>query len=417
MHEAWRPTRHEDETRAATGTQGFHAAKRSLAMFVSFVGLMLAFVALMFVPAVASLLTVHRASAVAVAVAWLACTAAATTAYHLTGLSRLYLVLDAIESIGIQAGVCLLVYRSGGALSIFWLAYLWHTQLIAGLGFRVRNLAVIATAPTALVLAFWLKGDSASVLLTLLVGVMGAYFYGVMARLHSSREASRAREALLKRNLARLGVAEERSRIARDLHDSVAGELAALAWRLRQVPLGPQATPLGTCETEVAHIEGRIRGVLTNLRRVVFDLRQEHRGWVDTIAVLRERCHDLCASRQLVFSVSGAPEGSHAERLADDVQCIVSELVRNATTHADPSLVEVRIQIGDGVRLSVSDDGTGLPPDSASRSSGGLANLRARVTRLGGELRIQSANPGTHVEVRLPAVSHDHGMVTVPGSS
>jgi signal transduction histidine kinase len=400
-----------EQAGAPTGIQRFHAARRSPPTFLGVLALIVLFVALMFVPAVASLVTIHRSTAVTVGVAWLVCAVAATTAYHLTGLSRLYFALDTVESLSLQAGVCLLVYRSGSAVSIFWLAYLGHAQVIAALGFVAQNLVVIAAGPTALVLLFWLKGAPASALLSLLVGSMGAWLYSVMARLHSSREASRVREVQRENSLARLCIGEERNRIARDLHDGVAGELAALAWRLRQIPLGAEATTLPASEAEVNHLEGRIRSVLKNLRHVVLDLREERRSWVDTVVALRERCHDLCGSRQLVFDVSGAQDGPLMEGLADDVQCIVSELVRNAAVHADPRRVEVRIRILDRVEVSVSDDGTGLPSDHGSRSSGGLANLRSRVLRLGGSVDIQSTNPGTRVEVRLPPLTQREGRV------
>jgi len=391
-----------------------HSSQRSLLPVLGFFGLVLLFVALTSVPAVASLLGIRRSTAVTVAVAWFVCTAAATVAYHLTGLSRLYRVLDAIESLSLQAGVCLFVYRSGSAVSVFWLAYLGHAQLVASVGFCAQNLAVIALGPCSLALFFGLNGDPASALISLLIGAMGALVYGTMARMHSTLEASRAREAQLKHSLARFRVAEERSRIARDLHDGIAGELAALAWRLRRIPVRSEGTTLDAAESEVNHLEGRIRSVLENLRRVVLDLREEQHSWVDTLAALRERCHDLCGSRQLDFSVSGALDEPLTERIAEDVQCIISELVRNATRHASPRRVEVRIRIGDGVEVSVADDGTGLPPDYASHSSGGLANLRTRITRLGGEFEVQLRNPGTLVKVRLPAFTDDPELLSDP---
>jgi signal transduction histidine kinase len=405
----------ETEQGARWGIARAHAAQRSLVPLFGFLALALLFVGLTFVPAVASLLGVHRGTALAVVGVWLGCMTAATTAYHLSGYSRLYRLFDAIESLGIQAGVCLFVYRSGGAVSIFWLAYLAHAQLLASVGYCAQNLAIIASGPATLTLVFWLNGDKASALLSLLIGAMGAHVYSTLARVHSSLEASRAREAQLENRLARLRLAEERGRIARDLHDGVGGELAALMWRLRRVPMDADAKPLDAGESELGHLEGRIRRVLENLRRVVLDLREEHRSWVDTLAALRERCYDLCAGRQLDFSVAGALGGPLAPNLAADIECIVSELVRNAVTHGSPLRVEVRIRIGEGIEVSVSDDGTGLAPEIGNQSSGGLANVRARVTRLGGKLDIRTANSGTHLEVYLPGVVHEPNSAAPAG--
>ena len=378
-----------------------HAAQRSLQSILGFYALLLLFVAVTFVPAVASLLTVQRSTAIAVAIAWFMCSTAATAAYYRAGISRLYRFLEALESVALQTGVCLFIYRSGSVLSIFWLAYLGHTQMIASLGFCAQNLAVIASGPCVLTALFWLGGEHASALVSLLVGAMGMLVYSTMARMHSALDAARIREEQLKVGLARFRVAEERSRIARDLHDGIGGELAALAWRLRQLPAALASATLDSSESDVKDLEQRISSVIANLRRVVLDLREGQRSWVDLLAALRRRCHDLCADRTLDFSVSGALDEPLTQRIAENVECIISELVRNAIRHGNPRSVVVRVRIWDSVELSVSDDGTGLASELASLSSGGLANVRTRVTRLGGELTIRAAHPGTHVDVRL----------------
>jgi signal transduction histidine kinase len=406
------PPQSERNLLVAWGIPEAHASQRSRVSILGFIGLVLSFVALTSLPAVASALTTDRGTALAVSMAWLTCTVAATAAYHLTGLSRVYRALDLIESVGIQTGVCLFVYRSGNAASVFWLAYLGHAQLIASLGLCAQNLAVVTLGPCSLALFFWLRADPASAFISLLIGALGAFVYGATARLHSDLEASRAREAQLKDNLARFRVSEERSRIARDLHDSVGGELAALAWRLRRIALGPAGTTLDAAETEVSQLELRIRSVLESLRCVVLDLREQKYSWVDTLAALRERCQDLCGGRQLEFIVSGALDERLAERIAAELQAIIGELVRNATTHGKPRRVEVRIRIGDEIELSVSDDGTGIDRERANRSSGGLANIRARVTRLGGEFDLRSGNAGTLVKVRLPALTDDPELLS-----
>lgn len=386
------------------GIPGAHAAQRAPQSVLGFYALVVLFVAVTFVPAVASLLAVQRRTAIAVAVTWFVSSTAATAAYYRTGLSRLYRFLDAFESVGIQTGVCLFVHDSGSPRSIFWLAYLGHTQMIASLGFCAQNLAVIAAGPCVLTLGFWFDGAQASALVSLLIGAMGMLVYSTMARMHSALDAARAREQQLEISLARFRVAEERSRIARDLHDGIGGELAALAWRLRQIPVAPVSATVDPSDSEPSDLEGRIRSVLANLRRVVLDLREDQRTWVELLASLRQRCHELCGDRTLDFSVSGALDEPLAQRIAEAVQCIVSELVRNASRHANPRRVEVRIRIGRSVELSVSDDGSGLAPDYAFQSAGGLANVRTRVTQLGGELTIRAAEPGTHIEVRLPAL-------------
>ena len=169
-----------------------HAVHRSLPSTVAGAAMVCFFAALMFVPGVSSLLRIDPLPAAGVAVVWVTSLAAATTAYHVTGLSWLYLALDLVESLGVQLGVCFLIFRSGNALSFLWLAYLGHLQMVASVGFSSRNLAVIAAGPVALALAFWSKGDPASAWLSLLVGAMGSFIYSVMARVYLDLEQTRA---------------------------------------------------------------------------------------------------------------------------------------------------------------------------------------------------------------------------------
>ena len=386
-----------------------HAAHRSwpstlggLALFSLFPALVL------FVPGVPSLLAIERSTGVAVAAAWLVLFLAASSAYHRGGLSHLYLVLDFAESLALQLGICLLVYCSGSALSILWLAYLAHVQLAASVGLSARNMLVVAAGPLGLALAFWLTGQSGSAWLTLLVGAVGTHAYHVMARVYSDLEQVHVREAALKETLARLRVDEERTRISRDLHDRVATELAALTWRLRSPSLTDRETQATAEElqTEMRRLGERIRGALAGLRQVVLDLRREPHGWEEMLAALRELCRDLCEGRALVFEADQASSAPLSPSAIEDLQCIVLELVRNAVTHAEPRQIRVRIRVGDGVRVSVADDGCGLAREHARRASGGLANMRLRVERHGGQVEIQTARPGTRITFSLPAV-HD----------
>ena len=383
-----------------------HAAHRSWSSTLGGVAVLSLFPALMFVPGVPLLLSIDRTAAVAVAAAWLTLSVAASSAYRIGGLSRLYLALDFVESFGIQFGTCLLVYRSGSAVSILWLAYLAHVQMAASVGPSARNMALVAGAPLGLGLAFWLTGESGSAWLTVLVGAVGTQIYHVMARVYLDLEQTCTREAQLKEALAHLRVDEERTRISRDLHDCVAGELAALAWRLRYtaVAQGDAEPSAEALQAEMRRLSERIRGAISSLRNVVLDLRVEPHGWDEMLAALRELCQDLCEGRELVFEADDAPDRLLSQRALDDLRCIVIELVRNAATHAEPAQIEVQIRVHDGVQVSVSDDGCGLLRAHTRQASGGLANIRARVQRLGGQVDIQTARPGTRVMISLPAV-------------
>ena len=97
------------------GIARIHATQRSLTAVLGLLALMTVFIALLFVPGVTSLLKVQRDVALGVVVTWLVSIAAANVAYRVTGLSRLYVVLDFVESLSMQAGLGFLIYRSGAS--------------------------------------------------------------------------------------------------------------------------------------------------------------------------------------------------------------------------------------------------------------------------------------------------------------
>lgn len=379
-----------------------HAAHRSMPSTLAGVAIIVSFPALLFVPGMPSLLSIDRASAVAVALAWLVLLATASAAYRIFGLSRLYLAFDLVESLGIELGIWLLVYRSGSAVHFLWLAYFAHVQLAASVGLNRWNLSIVVAGPWGLALAFGLKGEPGGAWLSLFVGAMGAYLYNVTARMYSNAEQTRTGQSRPEEALARLCVEEERTRIARDLHDRVCSELAALAWRLRRPAVVIGGNDSRAIETELHRLGERIRGALTSLRNVVLDLRREQRTCAEMLAGLGELCQDLCEGRKLVFE----SDHTFCERvpisMTDDLQCIILELVRNSVSHADAAQIEVRLRVRDCIELSVADDGCGLRPEHKHRAFGGLANVRVRVQGLGGKLDIQSARPGTRVAISLP---------------
>jgi signal transduction histidine kinase len=267
--------------------------------------------------------------------------------------------------------------------------------MTASLGSSWRYLAIIAAGPAALLVAFALDGNVASSLISVFAGALGVTVCNLMARVYYDLEATRRREAHLKLSLTKLRVTEERSRIARDLHDGVGSELAALVWRLRRLATDP-GTGSAKLEDELVAMERRVRNVLGDLRQVVLDLRPAPASWAETIKALRERCQELCDGRDLVFDAEGLPDECQAN-LAAHLQRIVVELVHNAAAHADPKHVEVRLRDADW---------TG--------SHGGLANIQERVAELGGRVDYSASPSGTRFEIALPIAGLSAGPPMAP---
>jgi signal transduction histidine kinase len=248
-------------------------------------------------------------------------------------------------------------------------------------------------------LRFAVDANPGSALVAVLTGVLGVAFYVVVGRMYDQVESGRRRETDLKTRLAEMRVAQERVRIARDLHDSVGSELAALVWRARVLA---QDSPHRERAADLSALERRAMTALDQLRDVVLGLRADPMVWSEATAALAQRCRDQCRDMTLDFVVEGEMDTTTQASLWLEVQRIVLELVRNAVNHAGGNRVEVRLRAGERFELTVNDDGHGIRHGHWQQSPGGLANVRARVQNLVGQMNVDSDPSGTRIEIRLP---------------
>ena len=202
----------------------------------------------------------------------------------------------------------------------------------------------------------------------------------------------------------RLGVIEERERIARDLHDGVIQSLFA-------VGMGLQGTAAIAADERVSdriqEAIGEIDRAIGDLRGYIFDLRPEvARNRLSE--ALDQLAHDFEARSGVTtvadFDVS--IEGTLEPHAVQVIQ-IVREALSNVAKHAGATTCRISMRRQDGYALvEIDDDGHGFDPDAPLRSGMGLPNLRARAETLGGELRVSStAGQGTTVQVRLAIVA------------
>jgi PAS domain S-box-containing protein len=214
--------------------------------------------------------------------------------------------------------------------------------------------------------------------------------------------------AELRRLAAHIEVAreEERTRIARELHDELGGALTSLKLEMRK--LQDQATVpavrdgLGQLGVYVSDTINRVRRIATDLRPSVLD----DLGLVSAlewqVAELARRTGLSCA-----FQASADDLDLPAD-MATALFRLVQEALTNVVRHAQASSVQVELRHGDGLlELAVTDDGRGITPGDLSKSSSlGLLGMRERVYLLSGEMDIQGTpGQGTSVRIRVPLAS------------
>ena len=199
---------------------------------------------------------------------------------------------------------------------------------------------------------------------------------------------------------------EERTRIARELHDELGQALTALRMDLGWLrgKCGT-AESLGTAAAErVAAALGVVEQSIVSLRRISEDLRP---AMLDSLGLAAAIEHHVTQFSQR----TGIPcrlrmnreEFDLESSLATAVFRIVQEALTNIARHADASAATVEIdETEDGIRLCVQDNGRGF--DAASKKKTfGLLGMRERVTILGGKLEIEShPGSGTRISGWLP---------------
>lgn len=197
------------------------------------------------------------------------------------------------------------------------------------------------------------------------------------------------------RALAEAAVAEERRRIARELHDGLAQELALIRRNVRLLEGGDG----GDADVR-SRIEQAAERAELESRRAIATLAATGRGQLGV--TLGRAVSEVADRLGAEVDLDVAPDVRLPASREQALVRIACEAVANAARHSGSRRVGVSLARFDGgVRLRVADQGTGF--DEAAAGSGfGLASMRERARAAGAELRVSSApGRGTVVEVEL----------------
>lgn len=198
---------------------------------------------------------------------------------------------------------------------------------------------------------------------------------------------------------------EERSRIARELHDDISQRMAFLQIGLEQFQQSvPTLTP--DHRKELHNLTEVASEVSTDLHSISHQLHPARLDLQGLVAALTSFCRELTNQHglQIHFVHRDVPAALPSE-VALCLFRIAQEALRNVVKHANTleATVDLSAQ-DDGISLCVSDAGSGFDPESAQRKGGlGLLSMRERLRLIGGQLAIQSAlDQGTRIQVRIP---------------
>ncbi|MCT7351092.1 sensor histidine kinase [Streptomyces sp. 15-116A] len=207
------------------------------------------------------------------------------------------------------------------------------------------------------------------------------------------------------------GVADERRRLAAEIHDTLAQGLTGIIAQLQVVANTPDPA-LARQHVERAtalarHSLGEARRSVHNLAPVALADEALPQALEKTVTEWAER-----TGVHAQFTVTGTVEPLHDE-VAATLLRIVQEALSNTARHAGAARTGVTLSyMGDEVTLDIRDDGRGFDPLAARIRTGsggfGLDGMRARAERIAGSLTVESEpGQGTAVSARVPLVRHD----------
>lgn len=203
--------------------------------------------------------------------------------------------------------------------------------------------------------------------------------------------------------------AEERRRIARELHDDLQQSLAVIRMDLLALREQVPGAPPGFDEA-VQRIDAVVGATLTSTRRIVSDLRPlalEGHDFAEALEDLAEqfgrRTGIACTLQACEAALQRVPPGS---ALASGLYRIIQESLGNVAKHSAAQAVRIGLALEPprGLTLEVHDNGRGLPAGGVrGPQSFGIVGMQERARALGGVLQVGSApGGGTLVQVELP---------------
>jgi len=204
----------------------------------------------------------------------------------------------------------------------------------------------------------------------------------------------------------------ERTRIARELHDTLLQSFQGLMLRFQSARELLPVQPVEAAEALDGALD-RADQAIAEGRDAIQDLRSsttESNMLAQAIASLAEELNNgnrEKASTTFRVSVEGSPRDLHPI-VRDDIHRIAREALRNAFHHAAAERIEAEITYGvRELRLRIRDDGKGIEPQHLSGGRAkhwGLAGMRERAVQIGAQLSLWSeVGAGTEVELRIPS--------------
>jgi signal transduction histidine kinase len=318
------------------------------------------------------------------------------------------------------AGVSLIVFSTGGTRTPFFFYYSFPV-ITASARWGIKGSVIVALIAVALYGGFRFtlaaEGNEPPLGIDVLIIrtnylIVLACIFGVLSEFE--RRQNRRLLALSK-TAGEVATLVERRRIMHDLHDGLLQSLASQILRLQTCRKHLLESPI--------ELDGELRSIEDDTRNTMKVIRQFLRGEAVQSFVAGTLLHKLKEDLRFlqvglgldVILDTEPDEIDVPEPLEQDLYYVLREGLMNVARHSQASQATLRIKRKDDeIRASVSDDGIGFERADGQFNGGvGLDSMKERITKLGGELSIESApGAGTTVSFVIPLsrVAQSHSV-------
>lgn len=220
--------------------------------------------------------------------------------------------------------------------------------------------------------------------------------------------AALAENDILRAKAVKAAMAEERSRLARDLHDSVSQAIygIVLGARTLEQMTSTRAPADAQVQKVVDYILSLADAALTEMRALIFELRPESLQQEGVLAALRKQCDVLRVRYGLKIDLQTCDdEPAIPIEIKEAFYRIAIEATHNVVKHAGATQLTVRFQpAGACYQLQIVDDGIGFNMSEVVPGTLGLKTMRERAEQFGGSVTMLSAlGKGTEVCIEIPS--------------
>jgi PAS domain S-box-containing protein len=252
------------------------------------------------------------------------------------------------------------------------------------------------------------KGGPVPVAVRAIAMIEDGKFVGAHGLIRDLRDQVRI-EADMGRQAAELASAQERARLAQELHDSVTQALFSMTLTTRSVELLVERDPAAARKmlTELRDLE---REALAEMRALIFELRPANIEEDGLTQALRTHAAGVQARSGLPISVDCSVSDERPPlEVESALYRIAQEALHNVVKHASASQARIEIrETDDELSLTVEDDGTGFDPAEVPTGHLGLAGMRTRAEQIGARVAVTSGQgKGTRIQVAVPRLARE----------